>query len=72
MRMLNVSVILALMAIAANADQKLPLFGSEASGVVKISPKTEQQASLSAANMCVDAICPGSIKAANRPIAQGK
>ncbi len=72
MRMLNIPVILFLMATTAFADQKLPLFGSEASGVVKISPKTEQQASLSAANMCVDAICPSSIKAANRPITQGK
>lgn len=72
MRMLKVLIILAMTATTAFADQKLPLFGSEASGVVKISPKTEQQASLNAANLCVDAICTGSLKPANQAITPAK
>ena len=72
MRMLNILAILALMASAAQADQKLPLFGSEASGVLKISSKTQQQASLETQIQCLAATCPTTPKADIRPNTQGK
>lgn len=72
MRMLNILAFLALMVSAAQADQKLPLFGSEASGVLKISPKTQQQASLESETMCMQTTCPTAPKANVLPIKQGK
>ena len=68
MRILIVAACLGFMALAAHADQALPLFGSEAAGVVQVSQEqlspTSQQVSLTEQNGCLDQTCPNSPTAA--------
>jgi hypothetical protein len=55
MRMFIFAVFLSFGFISAHAEQTLPLFGSEAAGVVDVA---QQQASLSDTINCVDETCP--------------
>jgi hypothetical protein len=67
MRMLIASVFLGALFSSAQAGESLPLFGSEASGIVEV---TQQQASLTESEACVDQTCPTPRKAVIHAAAQ--